>query len=1013
MRPFLRFVLDNPAASFFLAVFLGIAGIYAAVHLPVDLFPPLEIPVVNITSHLPGAGPEEVERLVSRPIEDQVRAVAGVKRVASSSIQGISTVTVEFGRGTTVGEARQLVLARLARVAGDLPAGVVPRLESVGLTLQEVCAYVFFGGGDPVDLRRTVRYDVAGSLMGVEGVSLVQVLGGDRRAFLVELDPLRLSSLGITVSQVAAALRGHNLSSLGGWFGRSGKDYLVRGNGRLGNLRDLESVPVGRRGKRPILLGEIARVREGRVPRHYVVRGNGLPAVALIVSKQPGANTVKVVRGVDEALARLRRLLPPGTKVKKFYDQSEIIQEAQGTILEDLVAGAVLAFLVLFFFLGAFRPTFIVTLTVPVAFLAALAAMKWMGLGLNMITLTALALSVGMIVDDSIVVAENIQRRASGGLPPGEAALEGTLEIAAPDASGTFTTIAAFLPLLTAGGVFALFTRPFGWTLGAALAASLLLSLTLVPTLFSGIKGEIRREASFPGRRLLSFLDRVLGRILSFSFRRKFTVLFLAFLFLGFAGVSAFLGRVSLLPPVDEGAVLLEYIMPPGTSLEESDRMGRILDKMVLSHPAVDCVYRRTGSPGVGRQVEGVNKGELLIKLKSRKERKVSAARVLADLKRSCSRLEGVVFLYHQPTQEKIDESFSGLPALFGVTLFGPNPDVLVRLAGRVEKILAKDPAISNIVNNTKIRVPEVDVRPDYPALAARGVDPGSLFDTLRAAGPGLEATRVVREKEDVAILVRLKGRDLLDPARIEDLPLPRAGGGWVPLGRVARVRIRHTPSSVTRLNGRREVTLEAEVEGNIPAVVKRLRQAFRSLSLPPGYNIEFTGRYKVLLEAALEGALALLGALALIFLIMAAQFRSLLQPLVILATVPLSLVGALVGLALSGLGLDVSAGMGAVTLVGIAVNNAIVLVDQANRAGRAGAAWEAALLSAASVRLRPILLTSLTTMAALLPAVFWTGPGSHIFQPFAVTLVGGLLSGTLATLVVVPTLLAAAAGRG
>ncbi len=1012
MRSFLGWVLDNPLASILLAVFLCIAGVYSAAHLPVDLFPRMEIPVVNIVSHLPGVGPEEVDRLVSRPVEDEARAIPGVKRVASTSIQGISVVTVEFGGETPVREARQLILAGLARLEGLLPSGVVPRLESIGLTLQEVCSYIVYGAGDPVTLRNIVSHDLVGSLRSVEGVSWVQVLGGDRRAYIVEVDPLRLSRLHLSVSQVVKALRERNLSALAGWSRRSGKEYLVYGDGRLSTLEDLRAVPVGADGGAPVLLGSIARIRQGRVLRHYIVRGNRVPAVGLIVNKQPGANTVQVVEGVDRALARLKRLLPPGTKVEKFYDQSEIIRESQGVILEDLAAGALLAVLVLYFFLGSFRPTLIVALTIPVTFLAALVAMKWMGLSLNMVTLTALALAVGMIVDDSIVVAENIQRRRGLGLGPRDAALEGALEIAAPDASGTFTTVAAFLPLLLATGVFALFTRPFGWTLSAALLVSLLLSLTLVPALFSGIRGGAGERRAGPGARLLSFLGRLLAGALGFSFRHKVPVLLLGFLSLGLAGLSAFLGPASLLPPVDEGAVLLEYIMPPGTSLEESDRMGDQLDRMVLSLPAVSCVYRRTGSPGLGRQIEGVDRGELMIKLKPKKERRMSAGEVLAELKRRCAGLDGVVFLYHQPTQEKIDESFSGLPALFGVTVFGPDPDLLIGLAGKVEKILAREPDVSNIVNNTKIRVPQVEVGLNYPALARLGVEPGDVFAALRAAGPGVEATRIVKEREEIAVLVKMAGKDRLNPSRLADLPIPASGGGFVPLGRVAEVRIRKAPSKVTRLNGRREVTLEAEVEGNIPSVVKRLREKFRSLSLPPGYSIEFTGQYKVLMAAALEGGLALLGALVLIFLIMAAQFRSLLQPLVILATIPLSLAGALAGLWASGLGMDVSVGMGAVTLVGIAVNNAIVLMDQANRGRRAGLEWEAALLAAASVRLRPILLTSLTTMAALLPAALWAGAGSRIFQPFAVTVMGGLLSGTLATLVVVPTLAAVFRGR-
>ncbi len=1003
----LRLVVNNPIVTLLVVICMALAGIYSARHMPVDLFPNLDIPVVNIISHYPGASPEDMERLVSRPMENEIQSIPGVKRVASTSVQGISQVTVEFSWATSVRDARQFVQARLARLAGRLPAGVSPRLENIGTTLQEVCGYVIYSGADLVALRNIVRHDLAGRLMNVAGVSSVEVIGGDQRAFYVKIKPQTLVRLRLSIDDLVSILKNHNISAVTGYLDQSGREYLIRGNARLKTLADIRSLPLFMDGARPVLRGDVAKVVQGLVPRHYTVHGNRVPAVAFIVRKTPGASTIKVVRGVDDALARLSKLLPAQAQVKKFYDQSEIIKESQDEIMHDLAIGALLAVLVLYFFLGSIRPTLIVALTIPVTFLATLTIMGWLGMSLNVITMTALTLAIGMIVDDAIVVAENIFRHAH--LTPGarEASINGALEIAGPDASGTFTTVAAFLPLVLMTGLASLFMRPFGLTISVALLISLLLSLTLVPTLFSRMKDLSLTKNSFPGARLLDQLDAALQATLRFSFRHRWPVLGLAILSLGVVGLTAFLGRASVLPPIDEGAILVEYVMPPGTSLKESDRMGDTLDRIALADPDVSCVYRRTGSPGNGYQIEGVNKGELLIKLKPKGQRTRSVGRIIHLLKKSCSQINGVVFLFHQPTQEKIDESFSGLPALFGVTIYGTEMETLIALAGRVESVLAQEPAVANIVNNTKVKVPQIEVRIKYPALAQYGVDIAGVLGTLKAARSGVEATRIIRQKEDVAVLVRMDIERPLDIGRIRQLPIGTVQGGWLPLERVAEVTISHAPAAITRLNGQRQITLLAEVEGNIPTVVKGLRQQFQSIDLPQGYSIDFTGQYHVLIETAMEMALAVLAAVLLIYLIMAMQFGSWRQPLIILATVPLSLVGALIGLFLTRQSIDISVGMGTVTLVGIAVNNAIVLIDFANRELASGKRISEALLSAASIRLRPILLTTLTTIAALAPTAMGTTFGSKIFQPFAITVISGLVAGVVATLIVVPTAMA------
>ena len=999
-------LIRNPRLVVLAAVGIVFTGIYSLLHLPVDLFPGLNLPVVNIITHYPGASPEDVELLLTRPLENELRGLPGLKRLASVSIQGVSRITVEFAPGLTVEQARGMVQARLARAAEFLPPGVTPRLENLGTTLQEVAGYVVYGPRDLVTLRRLVRLDITGRLMRVPGVSGVEVLGGDEPAFILRVDPHRLTRLGLGLLDLARLLREYQSGTVAGFLTRGGREYVIRGESRFRTLADLRNIYLrGVDGER-VPLTAVARISQGVAPRHYLIRGNGHPAVAFFVRKQPGASTPTVVREVDRALKEFRPFLPPGVHLEKFYDQAEIIREARQTILGDLFSGAALAVAVLYLFTGEVIPTLIVALTIPLTLLATLVFLKMLGLSLNVITFSALALAVGMLVDDAIVVTENILRHRESGKGPPKAALEGALEIAAPDAAGTFTTVAAFFPLALVGGLIGLFLRPFGLTISLALLVSLVLSLSLVPALLAW-RLPRRRGKSPPAHFLLSSLNSFLSRALDYGFRHPGRMLGIFLLGILLGGWALLRSPVRWLPPVDEGTLLIEYVLPQGTSLQESNRLGETLARLALEIPDVSCVYRRAGSPVLSSRIEGVNRGELLIKLKPRRERRESLSRILNRLRRAYGRIPGVIFLYHQPTQEKMDESLSGLPALFGVTLYGPDLKTLTRLAQRVERLLERDPAIQSVYNPLKIQRPQVVVRLRYADLARLGVEPQEALATLRAAFWGLEVTRIVQERTEIQVLIRLDLPRPLTPREIGNLPVRTSKGYPVPLSRIADIRVVHIPGKITRLNGQRAVTLVAEVEGPVWSVARRIQKHLRQISLPPGYRTEVSGQYRILRRSLSDLALILIGAVSLIYLLLWVEFRSWWIPLIILVTGPFSLAGALILLWLTGEGLNVSVAMGVITLLGIGVNNAIVLVDFAQRRIEEGFPPPAALREAVRIRLRPVLLTSLTTILALVPAALGLGAGAEFFHGFALTLIGGLLSATPVSLILVPCLLA------
>jgi CzcA family heavy metal efflux pump len=1003
MRGLLRLAIGNPIAVVLLLAIVVLNGVYALIYLPVGLFPGLNVPIVNVISHYPGAAPEEMELLLTRPIEDHIRTIRGVRRVSSKSIEGISRISAQFSWGTSLADARQAVQAELSTAQGELPPGIIPRLENIGTTLQEVTGFVVYGSGNLIELRTLVRTELASRLMGVEGVSRVEVLGGDSPAFVVRLRPDALAREHLTVSRVTAALASSNLSTAADFIERGSREYLILGDGRLKTLEDLLAVPVISAGTRSVMLQDIASVELGAAPRHYQVNGNGAPAVAFIVSKQPEASTINVVEEVDRRLEELKALLPAGTKVCKFYDQADIIREARDSLFHDLIVGALLAIGVLYFFMGAFRATLVVAATIPIALLAALASLYALGQTLDVITLSALTLAVGMVVDDAVVVSENLFRHIQSGEERRAASLEGTMEIAGPDASGTFTTVAVFAPLVALGGLAGLFVRPFGLVISAALLMSLLISLTFVPMMFARIGISTKRRAVRAV--LLSRLDNLLQRLLGFAFVHRRLMILLGTVTLSFGALAAWLGPVNLLPPIDEGAILIEYIMPPGTSLKESGRMGEILEREAMAQGDVVCVYRRTGSPARGFQIEGVNRGEITMKLVPRSVRKRTLAEIMEGLRARYSKIPGVAFLYHQPTQEKMDESLSGLGTPFGVTIFGPDMNELISLAGKVERIMAEDPHLNNIVNNTKIRIPQILIRPDPVALARCGITQEAVFSAVQAARFGVEATRIVHEREEIQVLVKMASSHDASLEWLRGFNIPLPSGDFIPLERLASVRVAHMPSALTRLDGEREVTLVAEVTGSIPATVDRLRGKFSALRLPSGYSIVFTGQYRALERTIWDFAYVIIASVMLIYLIMAMQFHSWFQPLVIMVTVPLALVGAIALLAFTRMGVDVSVAMGSMTLVGIAVNNAIVLLDYANRQRAAGLSIREALHVAASVRLRPILMTASTTIFALVPVAVNPAVGSRIFQPFAVSVIGGLITSTAATLILVPVL--------
>ncbi len=1003
MQRLLQLVVANPIAVMLPGAMIVLAGIVARLGLPVELFPGLDVPAVNVVSQYPGGSSVDMELLITRPVEDRLRTIPAVRRVSSTSIEGVSRVAAEFTRGTRMIDARRLVQAQVSAVEDTLPAGVVPRMDGIETTPHEVAGYVVYGGADLIALRTAVQTELANRLMGVKGVAHVDVFGGDEPAFVVQLRPEALTRERLTIGTVLSALARYNAMVTADFLERGSREYSIRGDSRLQTTEQVETVPVVNHGTRAVLLRDIAAVQSGRVPRRCEVHADARPAVAVTVSKQPAADTAAVVRGVDDELARIRARLPAGASVRKFYDQAAIISQTHTSLFNNLIVGAILATVALFLLAGAIRSALIIIATISITLLATLAMMQAFGQTLNLITLSALMLAIGMVVDDAIVAGESIIRRLQLGEPRREASADGAAEIAGPDASATLATVAAFVPLLILGAIAVPLVRPFALVVGATLLTSLIISLTFIPVMFSRVGVSFRGHAIGAG--LLRRLERGLRRVLDVAFAHRAMTVLLGVLVLCVGALAALLGPVQVLPPIDEGAIRVKYVMPPGTSLRESNRIGGLLERWAMAQPDIETVYRRTGSPERSGRVEGVNHGELTMKLKPRSQRRRTLDQIMGSLRQEYDRIPGAVFLYRQPTREKMAERFSGLPATFAVTIFGPDLDELSSLAARAEAIMAADPALTGIINPAKVRSPQIVVRPNPVELARCGLSPEDVFHTIQAGRFGVPATTIIRQGRQVPVLVKTEPPNEATFDWFEQLAVAAPAGQWVLLNRVADIRVSQVPAAVTRLNGRRQITILAEVRGNISATADRLRRQFSAIELPDGYRIAFTGRCQVMARTIRDLAPVALVGVLLLYLILAVQFHSWLQPLVVLLTIPMSLTGAVLLPALTQVGLDISAGVGMLTLAGIAVNHAVVLVEYVNRRVASGLTIREALQSAVTVRLRPILMTAAAMTVSLIPVAVDPAAGSRILQPFAITVIGGLLSTTISTFLFVPVL--------
>jgi len=984
------------------AILLALAGVSSALRLPVDLLPDLNYPLINIITHDPAGTARDVEQLITRPIENSMLGLTNLQRVRSVSAPGFSQVTVEFNWGVDVIQARQSVASRLVQAQTSLPNGVRPQIENIGTSLSMVSTYGL-SGGDPLALSSWARYDLAPRLETLPGVAMVQVMGGGRQALRVDLLPEALTAHHVAPRDVVDAIRQEHVLDTGGWIEEHGRELLISTDGRINDLQTLRAIIVHRgNDQRPVRLDQVAHVYAGALPQRYRVTVDGLPAVVFSIQKQPGASTLAVSHRVDQTLKTLT--LPDNAGLEKFYDQAQIIGLAYRNMRTNLIIGAILAVLTLIWVLGHNRSSWIVAITLPMSVLGTLVLMDLFGLGLNLMTLAALTVAIGLIDDDAVIVLENIDRHRAAGKSPMEGVIAGLREIFTPDLAGTLTVLCAFVPLLFVSGLAGRLFRPFGMVFSFMLLLSFVLSVTLIPLASAHWLRPLGKDGSMRptlGSRFVGLLGRLNGHLLGVLLHHRVVSIVLTVLLL--AGSIALLMRnpVRFMPLLDEDALLVSYQLAPGTALGESSHFGSELESRILALPAVSAVFRRTGSPEESFFLEGSDQGELVVRLN--KDTNTTPDQLRSQLENIIDQTPGVIGRVNEPTTEKMGESFSGMPALFGITVFASDLDVLHEAAGKIESAARKVKGVSNIVNNTKIPIDSLVVHINRSACASLGVRARTVADTVRVAMQGQHAATTLIDQKPRVFFVRYTDEARSSPEALAQVLVPTKSGRTIPLSQLATITRQRGYPTIEHQHGLRSLTMSANINGNPLAVMRALDAAIADLHLSSDIQTAYTGQYHQILVTGTQALWALLAAALLVFGVIAFQLGSALDATVVLLKLPIDFMGAAIALSIMHQPLDITLPLGLITLIGISVNNAIVLLTFTRRLRSEGLSAEQAVRQAVALRFRPMVLTHMTTLLALVPAAIGLGKGPQLLQPLGIMLFGGLTAGTLLTLNLLP----------
>jgi CzcA family heavy metal efflux pump len=983
-------------------------GLLALFHLPRGIYPEVDFPRVVIVAHVGDLPPEVVQTTATRPLEEAVATVPHLRRLRSRTIRGATELSAQFEPGTNMWRALQLVETQVAEVRSELPEGVELRVERVTPTAMPLVTFNVTGDVDPRVLYETARYVIRPALTRISGVGEVQVQGGDERELQVVLRPADVAALHVTPSKVADAVAASNVVVAVGRAYAEHQVLTVMAASEPTTPAEIAQLPIASGPNAAIPLSAVADVIDGTRDRVVSVAGRSGDTVVVTVSRAPGASAPDVVHRartvIDELVAA--RALPQGVRVNTVYDQSELIDDAMGGVRDAILLGVALSLIVLAVFLRDPRAGLAAAVAVPITLAWTFGAIDYFGQTLNLMSLGGLAVAIGLVVDDAIVIVEAIVCRLEDGETVGDAAANGTRDLLAAVVGTTVTTVVVFAPMVALSGVVGSFFAALAVTLAAAVVLSLVVSVTIVPVVAALLlrRASGARRAEAPGARMAAAYGRLLRRLI-----RRPALGAVGVVAIGVLGVLASRQLTTgFLPHMDEGAMVVDFFLPQGTSLEETDRIGARLDHILATTPGVVRFTRRTGAEMGPAAATQQNRGDILVRLAPRDERASVYAIMDRVRERAAREVPEARVEFVQVLQDVLDD-LSGNPSPLEVRIFGPDQRVLERTARQVAKRIEGLPALEDLFDGVEGNVPVLRVDVDPGAARKLGVTPAEIAADLEVALGGRVATQVRVGDRNIGLRVRMPDGERFNTRSIETMPLAY-GGAVVPLSAVARVSRPVGPSVLLRENLSPVIMVTAAIrpDADLADTGRRVRELLADLHLPEGYHYEVGGQLESAHQTQVEMARVFALGVVLLLTVLLVQLRSLRLALVVLLGAPLALVGAVLTLVATGVPLDASSMMGCVLLAGLVVKNGILLLENAQLRAARGVDFRQAVAEAGARRLRPILMTTAATVAGLLPLAFGFGAGSELQRPLALATIGGLLLSTLVTLLAVPSLASA-----
>lgn len=1018
----IQFALNKRLIVLITAILLLIVGTYITLDLPVDIFPDLTAPTVTIMTEAHGMAAEEVEALVTFPIETAVNGATDVRRVRSSSSAGFSIVWVEFDWGTDIFIARQIVNEKIQNAIPTLPKGVDnPTLAPISSIMGEIMLVSLSideknnsQNLNEMDLRSIADFEIRRRLLSISGVSQVIPLGGAVKQYQILIAPEKLAAFDISLNEIMKAAEETNENSSGGSYMDSGSEYLIRGIGRVEKIEDISNSVVAVKNSVPIYMRDVAEIKIGPAIKIGDGSANANPAVILTVQKQPETNTIELTNNIENTLSEIKKTLPPGIVINSdIFKQSDFITTSISNVIQALRDGAVLVIIVIFLFLWNFRTTFISVLAIPFSIIITILIFQLFDIMINTMTLGGIAIAIGALVDDAIIDVENVFRRLKENRHKPEpeqqnpltVIYEASREIRTPMVNATIIIVIVFLPLLFLSGVEGRLLRPMGFAYVTSILASLFVALTLTPVLAYYLLPKANFMSKEGDSFVVTKLKAVYERILTFTLKHPKSILAASVLaFVLTISVIPFLGR-SFLPEFNEGSLTLSLVTLPGTSLEEANKIGNLAEEIILSFPEVKSTARRTGRAELDEHAQGVNAAELDVRFELDGKGKDE---FITEMRNALLVLPGTNITIGQPIGHRIDHMLSGTRANIAVKIFGPDIQQLRSLAQLVNDEMSNVEGAVDVAVDQEVEVPQTKIKLNRTAMARYGLTIGELAEAIDIAFNGEVATQIREGQNTYNLIVRFNEDNRGDIHKIQSALFDTPVGAKISLSELAEVVNEKGPNRISRENVQRKIVVQANVSGrDLRSVVDEMKSKIdENIKLPQGYFVEFGGQFESEQEATRIITLLSIVSVGAIFLILFLQFGNFKSALFILVNLPLALIGGVWSVYFTDGIISVASLVGFITLFGIATRNGILMISHFRHLIDEGKDFTQAIIQGSLERLNPILMTAITAGFALIPLAFGSGePGKEIEAPMAIVILGGLITSTALNMIVLPSL--------